>query len=130
MSADLQPDELEALQAEPPTGPEPAVRVIIDGPIRTQDLPRKSAASRTRTLTTTVQKILSADHRRASARIISIGQPILIAFNSASASDPSTCGVWPANLAFVLTADSELWVGSQTGTTSLSIFTEFWATGE
>lgn len=129
MTAELQPDELESMQAEPEVT-EPAVHVIVDGPIRNQPLPRKQAASRTRTLTTTVQKLLSADHRRASATVVSIGQAVLIAFNSASASDPSTCAVWPANLPFTLTADSELWAGSATGTTQLSIITEMWATGE
>jgi hypothetical protein len=129
MSADLQPDELDALQAED-TGPQPAVLVKHEGPVRTQSLPRKAAASRTRTIDTTMRKILSADHRRASATIVSIGQNVLIAFSGASASDPSTCALWPQNVPFTLTADAELYVGSATATTSVSIITEFWATGE
>lgn len=129
MSADLQPDELEALQAEETTT-QPAVIVKHEGPVRTQDLPRKSAGSRTRTVTTGMSKLLSADHRRAQARIIATGNPILIAFSNASAQDPSTCGIWPVGVAFTLTADSELWVGATTGTAVVSVFTEFWATGE
>jgi hypothetical protein len=55
---------------------------------------------------------------------------MLFAFNSASASDPSTCAAWPANVPYTLTADSEFWVAAATGTTSISIVTEYWATGE
>lgn len=125
---DLQPDELEALQAE--TGrPEPAVHVLIDGPVRTQSLPRKAAGSRTRTITTTSQKILSADHRRASATLLAAGN-FLIAFNSASASDPSTMALWLANVPYPHTSDSEVWVAAATGTVILGIITEAWAAGE
>jgi hypothetical protein len=131
VSVDLQPDELEALQAEP--GIEPPVKVEVTeirGPVRTQALPRKSAASRNRTVATTMTKLLAADHRRASAQIVSIGQTMLIAFNSASASDPSTCAEWPANVPYTLTADAEFWVAASTGTTKINIITEYWATGE
>lgn len=129
MSADLQPDELEALQAEATTV-QPAVIVKHEGPVRIQELPRKSAGSRTRTVTTTMTKLLSADHRRAKAVLIATGNPIYIAFSNASAQDPSTCGIWPVGVPYTLTADSELWVGSTTATAVVSIFTEFWATGE
>lgn len=125
----MQPDELEALQAEPTDVP-PAVLVRIDGPTRTQDLPRKSAASVTRTITTVAKKYLSADHRRASVKVLSIGQNVLIAFNLASAQDPSTMAEWPAGVQYTLTADSEVWLASKTGTTQVSIITEYWATGE
>lgn len=131
MSVDLQPDELEALQAEPAT--EPPVRVEVskvEGPVRTQALPRKSGATRTRQVGTTPIKLLSGDHRRASAQIISIGNPMLIAFNMASQSDPTTMAVWPASVPYVLTADTELWVASSTATTNISVITEYWATGE
>jgi hypothetical protein len=55
---------------------------------------------------------------------------MLIAFNSASASDPSTCAEWPANVPYTLTADAEFWVAASTGTTKINIITEYWATGE
>jgi|SRR5581483_899879 len=127
MSVDLQPDELDALQAEP--GPEPAVRVIVDGPVRTQVLPRKQAATRTRTITTTVQQILAADHRRAAATLIA-PSGFLFAFTPAAAQDPSTMAAWPANVPFTLTADAALFVAAASGTVAISIITEFWATGE
>jgi len=126
---ELQPNELEIMQGEN-DGPEPAVVVRVDGPVRTQDLPRKSGATRTRTIGIAPAKYLAADHRRAIARVVSIGQNMLVAFNMASAADPSTMAEWPAGLVFTLTADSELWLASKTGTTQVSIVTEFWATGE
>jgi hypothetical protein len=130
MSADLQPDELEVLQAEPPIGPQPAVHVIVDGPVRTQDLPRKQGATRSRVIGTTPQKYFAADHRRASVRGVSIGQNVLIAHNAASAADPSTMALWPVNTPFLITSDSEIWFASASGTTTISTITEYWATGE
>lgn len=132
MSVDLQPDELEALQAEPTTEPPVQVKVTeIVGPVRTQELPRKSAATKNRTVGTgALTRMLNADHRRAIARIVSIGQPMIFAFNQASAADPTTCATWPANTVLPVTADCEFWVASTTGTTSINIVTEFWATGE
>lgn len=126
---ELQPDDLEVLQAET-DGPEPTVRVSVDGPIRTQQLPHKSAGTRTRTIGTTMQKLLSADHRRALFRILSINQSVYVAFNAGGAGDPTTCVIWPANLPLTVTADCELWAASTTATTQLSIITEFWAVGE
>lgn len=132
MTVDLQPDELEAMQAEPDSEPPVKVEVSeIRGPVRTQALPRKSAATRTRTgVGTTVARVLSADHRRASATIVSVGQPMMFAFNMASAADPASCALWPANVPYTLTADTEFWVGASTGTTTITVVTEFWATGE
>jgi hypothetical protein len=126
---ELQPDELEALQAETPSAA-PAALVTIEGPVRVQDLPRKQAASVTRTIGTVAKKYLSADHRRASVKIMSIGQNVLIAFNLASAADPSTMAEWPAGTAYTLTADSDVWLAAKTSTTQVSIITEYWATGE
>lgn len=128
MSADLQPDELDSLQAED-TGPQPAVLVKHEGPVRTQALPRKNAGTRTRNLTTTPQLLLSADHRRASATIISPAA-ILFAFTATAAGDSSTMAAWPANVPYTLTADAALYAAAATGTTTITIVTEFWATGE
>jgi len=132
---DLQPDDLEALQAEP--GPEPAVNVHIagaTGPVRIQELPRKSGATKTLTgvgvLPGGLTRILAADHRRAIARVISVGQPMLFALTNAAAQDSSRMALWPAGVVLELTADTELWVASSTATTSISVMTEFWATGE
>ena len=128
MSADLQPDELEVLQAEDET-PQPAVIVKHEGPLRVQTLPRKNAGTRTRPLDTTPKLILSADHRRAVATFISPAA-WLFAFTASAAQDPSTMAAWPANVPYSLTADSAVYAAAAAGTTTLSIVTEFWATGE
>lgn len=128
MSADLQPDELDALQAEE-TEVQPAVIVKHEGPLRVQVLPRKQGGTRTRNLTTTPALLLSADHRRASFTIISPAA-ILFAFSGSSAQDPSTMAAWPANVPFTGTADTALYVAAATGTTTVSVITEYWATGE
>ncbi len=124
---DLQPDDLEALQAE--NEPGPTVPVKIEGPVRTQALPRKSAATRTRVITTAAQLLLSADHRRASATLIS-PDGFLFAFTQNSAQDASTMAAWPADVPYTVTADVAVYAAAATGTTSLSIITEYWATGE
>lgn len=128
MSADLQPEELEVLQAE---DDQSAAAIVVkhEGPIRTQALPRKNAGTRTRTLTTTPQFLLAADHRRASATFIAPAG-FLFAFTPAAAQDPSTMAAWPANVPYTLTADTAFYAAAATGTVALSIITEFWATGE
>jgi hypothetical protein len=130
---DLQPEDLAVLQAED-AGPEPTVRTVVakvETPVRTQALPRKAGATRTRTgVTTTPVRFLAADHRRASAAVVSIGQNMLIALVPAAASDPSTMALWPQNVPFILTADTELWVASATGTTTVTVITELWAAGD
>jgi hypothetical protein len=132
MSADneFQPDVFDAMQFEP-EGREAAVKVIVTGPVRIQDLPRKAGATFTRlAVTTAPMKLLAADHRRAAARIVSIGQNMLVALSAASAQDASRMALWPANLVFLCEADTEVWVASATATTTISVVTELWATGE
>jgi hypothetical protein len=128
MSADLQPDELDALQAED-TGPQPAVLVKHEGPVRTQALPRKQGGTRTRVLTTTPQLLLSADHRRASFTLISTAA-FLFSFSASAAQDPSTMAAWPALIPYVCNTDTALYAAAAAGTAPLTIVTEFWATGE
>lgn len=136
MSPDLQPDVDEVLQTEqddtPRDGkPEPPVDVRVNGSVRTQELPHKAGATRTRpVVSTTPIRLLAADHRRARASVMSIGQNMYVAFNSASASDVSTMMLWPANVPFIVLTATEVWVASATATTSVSFATELWATGE
>lgn len=136
-SRDFQPDELEVLQMEDvtPTGKPPVVDVAVAGPIRTQELPHKAGATFSRsvgalTSTTPAIRVLSADHKRARAVLMSVGQNMYFAFTSASAQDVSRMALWPANTPFVLTTATEVWVCSATATTTVSIVTELWATGE
>lgn len=134
---DLQPELDEVYQVEPEMGREAPVGVAVVGPVRTQALPLKAMATRTVPITTTPVKVLQADHRRASATLMAIGQNMLVAFNTASASDPLAVGatssrmaLWPQNVPFEITGDTEVWVASATGTATLTVITGMWATGE
>lgn len=126
---DLQPDDLEVLQAE--TGePGPAAHVVVDGPVRTQDLPHKAAAAFSKTIGTTPVRILRADHRRATAQVMSIGGNMWFAFSESAAAGTGTSAQWPQNTTMTLTADVDLWVYAVSGTTLVSVKVEQWATGE
>jgi hypothetical protein len=129
---DLQPDTDEVLQAEEPYRPEPSVLVHIDTPVRTTDLPYKAGATRTKAnVGLTPVRILTADHRRARAVLMSIGQNMLYSFTGAAAGDPAgAMAQWPANVALTVFGATEVWVASVTGTTSISATTYLWATGE
>lgn len=128
----LQPETDQVLQMEP----EPSLTAIpvcveeIKSPVRIQELPRKMGTTRTRLVTTTAQKYLPANHFRAQATLVSFDQDMLVAFNSASAQDPSTMSRWPAAIPMVITTMAEIWVASFTATTNVSFTTERWATGE
>jgi hypothetical protein len=128
---ELQPEELEVLQAED-IGPDPLVRVAvasIDGPVRTQALPRKAGATFNKTVGVTPIRLLTQDHHRASVTLMSIGQAMYIGFSSAMTQDLSRMAQWPAGVPYVMNNDSELWVVSATATTNVSVITEMWATG-
>lgn len=126
MTVDLQPDEIEALQAE--DGPVPAAEVCIRTPVRVQLLPRKSAAVRTRTIGTAPVRVLSDSPMRASATVMA-SAAIQFAFNFNAANDASTMAAWPANVPYTLTATSELWISAAAGTATVSVISEFWANG-
>lgn len=132
---ELQPDIHEVMQQE--EGPGPRVPVCIDQqsvPLRTQALPRKAGATQTRILTTTAQRYLRADHRRARATVISTDATsagtFLVAFNEASAQDPSTMAVWPGATQLTVDADTEVWLAAAASTVTVGILTELWAEGE
>lgn len=130
---EFQPPVPVVLQEETPYGAtaEPPVNVRTIGPVRTQETPHKAGATFTKAaITTAPQRLLTADHRRAKVVLVSIGQNMLVAFSNAAAQDPSRMALWPANVPLTLTNDSEVWVASATATTSVSVVTELWATGE
>lgn len=126
---DFQPDVDEVLQIEPTT--EPAVKVKVSGPVRTQELPRKAGATFTRGVTTAIPDapLLRADHWRAKATVIA-SAAILIAFSEAACQDPSRMLAWPANVPFYTAAVTEIWAYAPTGTANVSVATEMWATGD
>lgn len=127
---ELQPDVHEVLQEE--DGAALSVPVCITeqkSPVRVQELPRKSGATFTKSLTTTPLQVLWPDPRRARARVASTSA-LLIAFTQTAAQDPSTMTIWPASVPFETTATTDLWVAAATGTAQVGVITELWADGE
>lgn len=132
---DLQPDIEDVLQEEGGGGMSVPVCITDQKqPLRTQALPRKAGATMTKTLTTTPQRVLRADARRARMRVVSTDATSAGAFrfatNAASAQDNSTMCLWPGAQPLVLEATTELWLSAVTGTFSVGIATELWAEGE
>jgi hypothetical protein len=127
---DLQPDSDEVLQTEGADGPEPEVR--------TQALPTKAGATFSKTVGTgglrdgggQLVPILRADPRRASATLICKTQSMLIAYDAASAGEATTMAEWPVGVPFRLSVRTDVYVAASTATTTISVLTELWATGE
>lgn len=128
---ELQPDVDEVLQVEEPAGVEPVVRVEQQGPVRTQELPRKAGSTKTVTANPLPSpfRLLRPNPRRFSAYVVS-DSAFLVAFNNASAQEASTMARWPANVPLPVTADVDVWVAAETGTADVSAVVEYWATGE
>jgi hypothetical protein len=132
----LQPDTADVLQEEGPAVE--AVPVCITdskAPVRVQVLPRKGGATMTRDLTTTPLRVLSADHRRASATVIATGADdlFLVAFTETAAQAESTMTLWPGRVPFETDATTEVWlaVPADPGTgVTVGISTQLWAEGE
>lgn len=135
---ELQPDVHDVLQEEDVAAQSVPVCVVDQrAPLRTQALPRKGGATFTRTAPAAsgavrnVARLLLADHRRASARLVST-QPFLVAFTETAAQDDSTMCLWPAAQPFVHTATTDVWVGTPVAGTPgvIGVTTELWAEGE
>lgn len=128
---EMQPDTEEILQVEEPAGREPTVKVSQQGPVRTQALPTKAGATRTVLLQAfpATYQIARANPRRRQAFLVAPAA-FLVAYNDASAQDLSTMALWPANVPLPVTASIDVYVSAPTGTVSISVLSEFWATGE
>lgn len=129
--SDLQPDVGEVLQEEPykmaVTG-----EVAVCGPVRTQELPRKSGATKTRVvLDTKYVQVLENDPRRGFMLVMSMDAEMYFGFSEAAMQDPSAASVWPKGVPLPLAVAAELWVQSaESGkTTRVSVTTGLWATG-
>lgn len=126
---DLQPDVTEILQEEAPDSG--IIPVDIQGPIRTQNLPRKLAASRTVTFgDVTPKRLLRANPMRASANLVSFTSDMLVAFNRAAKEDPSTMARWPMNTPLLVTAATDVYVAPVTAPMTISVVAEYWAVGD
>ncbi len=107
------------------------VSVRVVGPVETRELPSLSGGYRTRTLTTSGEKILPADPKRKMATILSATQDIYVGADQSSVTadggtNPSA-PPWPDAVPLVITHTDEVWASSVTSTTVLTIITERWA---
>jgi hypothetical protein len=127
----MQPDVEDVLQVEDPEGTEATVKVVQQGPVRTQALPSKAGSTRTVLVNPLPSPtlILRANPRRRQALVVAPAA-FLVAYGDANAQDVSTMALWPANVPLPVTAVVDVWVAAPTATVSVSIVSEFWATGE
>lgn len=128
---DLQPDVGEVLQEEPyqmaVTG-----EVSVCGPVRTQELPRKSGATKTRVVSDTKYvQLLENDPRRGFMLVMSMDRELYYGFSEASMQDPSAMSVWPKGVPLPLPVAAELWVqcAEAAQSTRVSVTTGLWAAG-
>ncbi len=132
---ELEPDAAEVLQVE--TDPDdriPCLPVVVEGPVRTQALPRKRASGVMRTIKQTEpMQILTEDPFRAEARIFSHDEAIYIGFDEFDFEGLARVILWPALTPFSITARTDVWVQSAGATeadvTALAIYLEHWAEG-
>lgn len=136
---DFEPDDSVVLQTE--DVPLATIPVGVEGPVRVQALPRKSAGGRTLpAVGVNPVMLFPADPLRAEAVLISSG-PMIVAFSQHAFGDDQdqpAAVIWPANVPFVCRAVTELWARSgdpDTGTPgaylpiSVSAYRENWAQG-
>lgn len=131
--ADLQPDVGEVLQEEAPYVMQMKGCVTVQGPVRTQELPRKGGANKTRTVgDLKAVQVLEADKRRGWAVLISMDQEMYVSFTETSMEEPSVSAtVWPKGVPFEVPASVDVWVKcAATGqSTRVSVATALWAEG-
>lgn len=125
---ELEPDISEVLQREDDYA-EPTVKVCVEGPVRTQALPRKSAGIRGITVeSTSAKRLLTADPSRASATIMTGSVAVSIG-GSKQEVEGGQPGQMPANQVWTLGASDELWASSTSGATTVTVIQERWADG-
>lgn len=133
MTSDLQPDTSEVLQEEPEYVMSVQGCVSVKGPVRTQELPRKGGATRTRIVNDTKYvQLLEADKRRGRLTVMSMDAEMYVGFSEASMQAPdSAAGVWPKGVPLIVTAAVDVFVmcAEAAKTTRVSVFPELWAEG-
>lgn len=129
---DLQPDTQEVLQEEPEYVMQVQGAVTVKGPVRTQSLPRKGGATRSRAVADgRPVQLLTADPRRARVTLLSVEEPMYVGYGEGSITDPSTMALWPAGLPFVCDTTVDVFVqcATEAASTTVSVVTELWAEG-
>lgn len=130
---DLQPTTAEVVQAEAEYDltTVPVCVTEIKSPVRTQALPRKGGSTFTKVYSSSIaQRVLTADHYRASATLYCDAQKMRIAFDKTAIESDTQMAVWPAATPLVVTATTEVWVKVDTADAEVSVMTERWAAGE
>jgi hypothetical protein len=125
-SFDPRPDAEDLVQDAEPTPALMTVPVALDGPVRTQQLPRSSSGRRTVRVGTTPRRVLSADPRRARTLILPQSNTITLG-SSQSEATGTYAAVWPAWLPLELFDADELWIAAPAGDTDVTVITENWA---
>lgn len=124
----LEPDVDDVLQAEPTN--EPAVKVKVEGPVRTQPLPRKGGATFTKTVSQTVPvQLLRADPRRRIATL-SAADDFYVSFTESGIQAPATCYRNWGHTNIIVEAVTDVWVLAASATIQISVLTELWAMGD
>lgn len=99
----------------------PAVPVELTGKARVQHLPNRSSSVESFPMTTTQQRVLAADPKRARAQLVSS-----VAWNYARTRTGATAPI-PANVVITITHTDEVCASVPTGTGNLAVIGEYWA---
>jgi hypothetical protein len=132
VASELQPDTREVLQEEPEYVMAVQGAMTVKGPVRTQALPRKGGATRTRAVDDTrAVQLLTADPRRARVTLMSLDQEFLVAFSEAACQAESSMTAWPKGVPFVCDATVDIYAqcAVESESTRVSVTTELWAEG-
>lgn len=130
MTIDLIPDTEEIVQAEDCGCALSTVPVDIKGPVQTRELPAIRAGYKTdQSVTTSVGvKILPFEPRRKSAVIMSADQDIWISGSQAGAQAGASGAFRVAvDVAFPIDHMDEVWACTTTGTSDISVMSNFWS---
>jgi hypothetical protein len=129
---ELEPTESQVLQEEPDTDlvDVPVIVTGVVGPVRVQELPRRTASARTWTVSTTPVQVLTADPYRAVAVLVA-DTDVFVGHVQHGAGDDITSAWWPQGVPLVVTATVDVHVrcARSDQTARVSVRTERWATG-
>jgi hypothetical protein len=119
-----EPDDAEVVQVE--DGADYTAKVVVEGPVRTVELPSKSGGMFTvPAVDGNGQRLLGRDPRRKQATIVALAQDVRVGGSQAQA---SLAGArWPANVPLVYSGKDEVWAAAVTATTDVSVIVENWA---
>jgi hypothetical protein len=119
---DPRPDEV--LQEEPSARTIPPVPVVVEGPIRVQQLPSPVWAMISYAgVTTSAIQIIGGELRRRKATILGSAA---IRVGQSSAQADAQAAPWPANIPLEMTHDGEVWARADTGTVNIMVLVEYW----